>query len=254
MSKKIIPLLVMAVLIFSCPSYCRDLETVKLYFLRGDYKSAIAEGEKTLAGKRNFEGCDELYYLMGLSYLKEGNYLRASDIFEIVIKEFGDSPLIEEAWLGLGDTYFCLGDYVKAKSCYQQLLEKSPRTKLRAAVYYRIGQIGLKEGNTALAKEYLAKLKQEYLLSPEARLNKEFLSSADIYYTVQVGSFSNSLNATNLTQKLIQQGYPAYVQELQVDGAKLVYRVRVGKFSLRQEALDLENKLAQEGYPTKIFP
>jgi tetratricopeptide (TPR) repeat protein len=147
-----------------------------------------------------------------------------------------------------------MGDYAKAKSYYQRLLEEKTSSRLRPALYYRLSQIDLKGGNTLSAKEYLAKIKQEYPLSPEIRIDKDLFSSPEIYYTVQVGSFSNSLNANNLMQKLIQQGYPAYVEELRAQDSRVAYRVRIGKFNLRQQALDLENKLAQEGYPTKIFP
>jgi tetratricopeptide (TPR) repeat protein len=254
MPKKIVPLLAVAVFILSGAGYCRDLEAVKFYFLNGDYKSAIVEGEKILAGGKFFSGCDELYYLMGLSYFKEGNYLRASDIFEIIIKEFPGSHFKEEAELSLGDVYFYMGNYAKARSYYSGLLDKNPRTRLGAAAYYRLSQVALKEGNTIEAKEYLNKLKQEYPLSPEVKAGAELLSSPDIYYTVQVGSFSSSLNANNLMQKLIQQGYPAYVEELKVEGSKSAYRVRISKFSLRKQAQELENRLSQEGYPTKIFP
>lgn len=254
MPKKIIFSLFIALFFSSGLGYCRDLEAVRLNFLKGDYKSAIAEGEKILAGERFFVGCDKLYYLMGLSYLKEGNYLRASDIFEIIIKEFPGSRFKEEAELSLGDAYFYMGNYAKARSYYRGLLDKNPRTRLGAAAYYRLSQVALKEGNTIEAKEYLSKLKQEYPLSPEVKAGAELLSSPDIYYTVQVGSFSSSLNATNLMQKLIQQGYPAYVEELKSGASKSAYRVRIGKFSLREQAQELENRLSQEGYPTKIFP
>jgi len=54
---------------------------------------------------------DELYYLLSLSYLKDGNYLRASDIFEIILREFKGSRFKEDALLALGDTYFLRGDY-----------------------------------------------------------------------------------------------------------------------------------------------
>ena len=70
---------------------------------------------------------------------------------------------------------------------------------------------------------------------------------------MQVGAFSKKVNAENLTQKLIRQGYPAFMEEALSQG-NLTYKVKVGKLSTRQEALNLEKKLAQEGYPTKICP
>jgi len=238
--------------------YGLNLDKLKSDFLRGDYKSVILEGEKLLACYNRASDLDALYYILGLSYLKEGNYLRASDIFEIILKEFKGSSFKEEARLGLGDTYFLKGDYDKAEECYKELINNNPNSKVKAQIYYRLSQIGAKLGDTQKAKEYLAKLKENFPLNMESRLNKDlslFLdSSLDFYYTIQVGSFSSIINAKNLTQKLIQQGYPAYVEEASASDGKTIYRVRVGKLRLRQEACDLEKKLFQEGYPTKICP
>lgn len=246
------------VLRFTFNCYALNLDMLKIYFLSGDYNSAILEGEKILSsyGQSSLD-LDELYYFLGLSYLKDGNYLRASDIFEIILKEFKESNFKEEAKLGLGDTCFLKGDFIKAEEYYKELINSNPHTKLKAYAYYRLSQIGFKKGDTKLAKEYLDKLKQDFPASLELKLNKDLHIISDypsgLYYTVQVGSFSRIANANNLTQKLIQNGYPAYIEEASFQGITS-YRVRVGKLRLRQEALDLENKLSGEGYPTKIYP
>ena len=233
--------------------YALNLDKAKVYFLKGDYKQSILEGEKILANVGQSRDLDQLYYILGLSYMKDGNYLRASDIFEIILKEFKESKFKEEAKLGLADTYFLRSDYNKAQGCYKELMDENPRTRLRPIIYYRLSQIGFKKGDTQTAKAYLDKLNQDSPLNLETKINKELYSLSDIYYTVQVGAFSNRRNAQNLSQKLIQKGYPAYVEETSAQD-KVVYRVRAGKFKLRQEAQELENKLTQEGYPTKIYP
>lgn len=240
-------------------AYALNLERIKIYFLQGDYKSAITEGEKIIAATGQSHGLDELYYILGLSYLKDGNFLRASDIFEIILKEFGDSRFKEEAKLALSDTYFLSSDFNKAQDCLLELLKANPHTKLKAEIYYRLSQIGFKKGDTGQGKEYLEKLRQEFPLNTELRASKDIYyilpdSPSTFYYTVQVGSFSNSSNARNLTERLVQKGYPAYIEEIGLKGGEKSYRVRVGKFSTRIEAASLENKLSQEGYPTKIYP
>lgn len=230
--------------------YSLNLDKVKADFLKGDYKQAILEGEKILANTQpHSQHLDELYYILGLSYLKDGNFLRASDIFEIIFNEFKDSAFEEEAKLGLGDTYFLQGNYTQSQRYYQDLIN----SKLKAAVYYRLSQCAVKLGDSQVAKEYLDKLKQEFPLSLETRLQQELYPPSDIYYTVQVGCFSRATNAQNLVQKLTQKGYPAYIEEINTHG-KLNYRVRAGKFSLIQEAKETARKLSQEGYPTKVFP
>jgi len=239
---------------FAFSGYALNLDKLKVYLLEGDYKGAISEGERLIAGDAH---SDELYYILGLSYLKDGNYLRACDIFEIILKEFKNSEFGDEARLGLGDTYFLRGDFVKAEDCYKDLIESNPQTRLKAQAYCRLSQTGYKNGNMQQGKEYLDKLKQDFPLNLESMLNKDLYplsdSSSDTYYTVQVGSFTNITNARNLTEKLIQKGYPAYMEEASFKG-KASYRVRVGKLRLRQEILTLENKLSREGYPTKICP
>jgi len=255
MTQKIVKLVLLILLVSLIDKgYCLNLDKVKVYFLEGDYKGAILEGEKLIAQDPH---SDELYYILGLSYLKDGNYLRASDIFEIILKEFKNSAFCGEAKIGLGDTYFLRSDFAKAKDYYKDLINSNPETKLKAVVYYRLSQIQAKLGDTQQAKVYLDKLKQDFPLNLESRLNKDlcyFLDSAsDIYYTIQVGSFSNITNAKNLTGELIQNGYPAYIEEINFQGIQ-TYRVRIGKLPTRQEAVNLERKLSQKGYPTKICP
>jgi len=235
-----------------------DLEKIKINFLAGNYKGAILEGEKLLAGtKEHALGLDELYYILALSYLKDGNYLRASDIFEIILNEFKDSRYQDEARLGLGDSYLLRNNLKRAEDCYKKLIRLEPNTKLKAQAYYRLSQIGFKEGDTARGKEYLERMKHEFPSNMELKLDKDlcvlFDATPGFYYTVQVGSFSKENNARNLRDRLVKKGYDAYVEEVNL-GNKKNYRVKVGKLKLRLEATQLQTKLSAEGYPTKICP
>ena len=236
--------------------YALDLDRAKIYFLRGDYKSAITEGERLLATYITSSHSDRLYYILALSYMKDGNYLRASDIFEIILNEFKQSPYKEEATLGLGDTYFLRGEYDKAIQHYMELIKINGRSKLMAATYYRLSQCAFKQGDVSKGTEYLNKLKQDFPFNPELILNRDLCplpDKDDFYYTVQVGAFSSLVNAQNLIDKLVQKGYPAYLGEI-ITGSAAPYRVRVGKFHLRQEAIDSRDNLTRDGYPTKICP
>lgn len=239
-------------------AYALNLDKTRIYFLSGDYQSAILEGEKLLATEAQSNRSDELYYILGLSYLKDDNYLRASDIFEIILKEFGNSAFKEEARLGLGDTYFLRGDYGQAEAHYKNLLKHNPNTRLKGQVYFRLSQVGFKKGDIRQGQEYLDKLREDLPLNPELKLNKDLCAALDsksgFYYTVQVGSFSSGTNAKNLTQKLIEQGYPAYIEETSIPAGKITYRVKVGKLGSRPQVIELEKRLSLEGYPTKICP
>jgi tetratricopeptide (TPR) repeat protein len=233
-------------------AYALDIDRVKAAFIGGDYKAAILEGEKILADTDKNYNADELYYILGFSYLKDGNYLRASDIFEIIINEFKNSRYAPEARLGLADTYFFRGDLQKAKKGYLDLSLDKGASRLKASVYYRLSECEAKLGNTDSAKDYLAKLKQEFPQNIEAGLETCSLVP-DFYYSVQVGSFLSKTNAENLARQLERKGYSAYIEEGTSQGAA-IYRVRSGKLATRQEAVKLESRLSGEGYPTKVCP
>lgn len=258
MPKKIVNFVLLVSLILAVGlGYCLNLDKLKVYFLEGDYKSAIVEGEKIMAVAGRSPNLDELYYILGLSYLKDGNYLRASDIFEIILNEFKESEFKEAAKLGLADTYFLRGDFSKAQDYYQDLMRSNPQTKLKAQVYYRLSKVNLERQDTQTAKEYLEKIKNEFPLNTELISKKDSYglpdSAADFYYSVQVGSFASSANASNLAQTLKEKGYASYVEEVDLKDKK-TFRVKIGKFKSRLEASQLTDKLSRDGYPTKICP
>lgn len=247
--------LVLSLVLITDRGYCLSLSSIKTNMLLGDYKSAIAEGERLIQKEPHSA---ELYYLLALSYLKDGNYLRASDIFEIIMKEFKGSKFNDEAGMGLGDTYLLRGDYTKAHDCYQKVIKNNPNTKLKAQLYYRISEVGFKEGNTEQGKEYLTKLKEKFPLTLEVKQDQGIClvekNNFTFNYFVQLGSFVNPANANNLKEKLISSGYPAYIDESVTASGQKSYRVGVGKLKSRQEAEELNKKLVGEGYPTKICP
>jgi len=245
-------LVMLAVVFFSTSACALNLDRIKSLYLSGDYNAAINECERALASlKGHPPEADELYYLAGLSYLKTGNYLRASDIFEIIINEFPGSRYKERAMLGLGDAYFLKGDYAKAIQEYGALANSGSAT-MRPVALHRLNQCSLRQGNTEEANKYMDSLKKSAPLTTELLIQQESGPLLD-YYTVQVGSFSASTNANNLSGKLIQKGYPAFVEE-GISHGKTIYRVRVGRFRTRNQAQELERKLSQEGYPTHLFP
>ncbi|MFA5438024.1 MAG: MiaB/RimO family radical SAM methylthiotransferase [Candidatus Omnitrophota bacterium] len=202
---------------FFSHAYALNIERVKVYYLTQDYKGAIQEGNRLIAEDRY---SSELYYFLGLSYLKDGQYTKAAESFKVVINNLKESRLKEEARIGLADTYLLRGDYNNAKNIYNELLAGNPRTKFKDQIQQRLS--GLEPSKEGV-------------------------------YSVQVGSFANIDNARNLVKKLNSSGYPAYFEE-RTQGSRRSYRVRVGKLNTRREAEELVKRLSREGHPTKIFP
>lgn len=235
-----------------------DLDSLKADFLQGNYRRVIFEAQDQL-GKTNISGAEELNYILGLSYLKEGKLEQAQECFKRILST-SSGKFKAPANLGLADAYLMAGRFQEARDIYDELIVDDSNSSQKAAVLYRLSQLEFKKGNIQQGNNYLSKLKRDFPLSPELRLDKGLPLITPITppvsplkdtgeYSVQVGFFTNSSNANNLKNKLLAGNYPAYLED---SGGG--YRVKVGRFKSRKEALDLESKLSKEGFQTKICP
>lgn len=68
-----------------------------------------------------------------------------------------------------------------------------------------------------------------------------------VSYRVQVGAFRNKMYAERLRNELLEQDYPAYI-----DDSGDYMRVQVGEYQTINEAADMERRLRLEGYQTII--
>lgn len=235
--------------------WAANLDNIKADFLQGNYRRVIFEG-KPLVNGISIGGNDELNYILGLSYLKEGNLDQAQDFFKRVLDSLNKKFKVQ-ANLGLADTYLLSGRLDAAGDLYGKLLEDDANSDWKAAILYRLSQLENKKGNIRQGNDYLIKLKRDFPLSPELRLTKALpimtISAPTVIssneYSVQVGFFSNRTNANNFKDKLLTKDYPAYLEEF--EGG---YRVKVGRFKTQDEALELERKLSREGFQTKVCP
>lgn len=67
------------------------------------------------------------------------------------------------------------------------------------------------------------------------------------YYRVQVGAFRNRNYAENLLNELLEEDFPAFIEE-----SSGLYRVQVGGYTSLEDAADMERQLKRAGYPTII--
>ena len=77
--------------------------------------------------------------------------------------------------------------------------------------------------------------------------NNEFENAVVHDYRVQVGAFRNRTYAERLREELLEQDFPAYIEDS--DG---YLRVQVGGYDTLEEAADMERRLKRAGYSTVI--
>ena len=252
--KQIIYLSCLGVLLYSGTLLASSATQIKTLFLNGEYNLVISRGEEIINQSldNSSPDRDELYYIMGLSYMQESDYLRARDMFEFVIDEYLTSRHFQDARLGIADISYLEGDYSKASRLYKDLLKSSPSRDLIPGLYWRLSLSLSKLDQISQAQEYLLILQREYPESFESIKGNQLFNQGS-FYTVQVGAFSDRNNAIRLKDKLLNQGYSAYVEEFADDEA-ITHRVRAGKLKSRQEAISLQDRLIRQDYPAKIFP
>jgi len=234
------------------PNFCwaLDLDALKTDFLQGNYRRVIFEGQVQV-DRMHIGNTDELNYILGLSYLKESRLDPAQDCFRRILSN-PNSKFTEEATLALADTYLVSGRLQQAEDIYNKLIAADSNSSQKSAVWYRLSQLESKRGDRQKGNDYLFKLKRDFPLSPELRSTRGIASinvpaNQATEYSIQVGFFTNSVNANNFKNTLLSKNYPAYVES---SGGG--FRVKVGKFKLQEEALDLETKLSHDGFATKI--
>ena len=230
-------------------SYADSLKRAQELFLNSDYQGVIAKCKSALPNSGRVKKA-KLKYLLGQAYIKTGDLSAAEDVFTGLVKKSKTSSLRNKALLGLGDVYFLKGDYKKAKEIYLRAGES--QSDLGAGIYYRLAQTDFKLGNLSRGKKYIQILTAKFPSSFEAK-KASLMDTKGIFYTVQVGAFSNKNNALQLIADLKENGFDAYVESVTHLGDKL-YRVRVGRFESKDKAVALRDRLSDAGYLTKIFP
>lgn len=236
-------------------------------FLKGNYREAFNGCQRLLDYPPAWEIKGEISYLMGLSCLKMGRYLEARSYFNDVLLMHRED-LIADACLGIADSYFLEEKFDKALEAYNDYLSKYPDNENISGVYYKMGEIFNKEGQSEKAKYYFSKVIQDFPFSFEARLLENAAKNetrpaeavsvpagacdntgGSDSYSVQTGCFKSKNNAAALCRRLQNKGFDSYITE---SGG--TYRVKVGRLVSKDEAQVLENRLKKSGFPTKVCP
>ncbi len=231
-----------------------DLDKAWVLFLKGDYKGTLRECQTFLNQSPQDRLKDDIYYLMGLAFLKMGSYKEARENFEIITLKNKRSNLADYACLGLADTYFLEGNFEEALKRYRKVLLEYPKSAALNLVMFRLGQCYQKKGDFKQAKYYFRRLQANYPLSFEAKEASELLKRG-LYFTIQVGAFKEKSNALALEKELLRKGYKSYKPYIEeVPDKEKFYRVRAGKFNSKLEAESLQEELRNDGYTAKIHP
>ncbi len=141
------------------------------FYNLGDYSQAInvykeglnAAVKKVVAG----EIIDKMYYGLGWSYLKQGEFKNAIEEFRKIVKTTDDKVVKISALCQIGDAYLGSGDFTKAQGAYDTILKEYPDSSYSDYVQYQLGLTLIKAMNYDGAILSFLTLKKNY---PESKL------------------------------------------------------------------------------------
>ncbi|MBN1872368.1 MAG: tetratricopeptide repeat protein [Candidatus Omnitrophica bacterium] len=226
------------------------LKKAEQAFVQGDYEEVLrtAGHYQSYASKTD----SELQHLMGRALLKMGRFDEARNRFSTVVNHSDNEELLDNAYIGLADSYFLEGNYKTAVDYYEKILRYFPDSQYLHIVYYRLGECYSALGDDTKAQENFNRLTKAYPYSLEANLlsggSFDFLT-----YSVQVASFGKWKNAQRLSEELKKQGFDATIHTTLL-GEERFYRVRVGQYNNFNDAEDMALRLKNAGYDVKIYP
>ncbi|MBU2540935.1 MAG: SPOR domain-containing protein [Candidatus Omnitrophica bacterium] len=236
-------------LILTTCLFAQDFEEAQVSFLKGEYRQSIEKLEGILAKEVDRPSSARLYYLLGLSYLKAEIYLKAGDCFDIIVNEYRNSHLVGLALIKLIDIKFLKGDYIRALNSTGELSARFVRSEFESPLLLRQYLLNLKLGNWKEANSILTRIRESFPVSPAMKTILDGNLAVD-FFSVQVGSFKNRRNATNLSRLLNSKGFDSFV----LKNADSFFRVRVGRLATLEAAQALEKDLIKQGFITKIYP
>ena len=106
-----------------------------------------------------------------------GQYDLAIQGFEFYIRSFPSSPRADDAQLGIGNSYYAMGNYKDAAAAYQRVISNYGQTDSVPQAYYKLGLSyeGLKQPE--LARRAYETVMKDHPASPDATLAKQRLDS-----------------------------------------------------------------------------
>ena len=115
-----------------------------------------------------------LYESAYLNYVK-GNYQEALNDFQAYLKSQPDSPIADNAFYWIGESYAALGKRQDAVNTFQTLINKYPKSSRIPTALYKMGIIYEEAKDKKSANFYYNKLIKEFPNSPEAALAQDKL-------------------------------------------------------------------------------
>ncbi len=162
-------------------------------------------------------------------YEKEGNYLKARDVYNTLLNNNVDNPIV---LLGLARVNFELGNYDASKNIIKTIIERKDTDSLvKNQAYELLNKVLIKEQEKYIQSSTIQSSPQEKPKDEQKVKVTEENPTASKVFSIQVGSFSSYVKAEAYKKRI-----ETYLKDVRVVEQSGIYKVLYGRFSTREEA------------------
>jgi tetratricopeptide (TPR) repeat protein len=228
----------------------------KYEFCRSMYVTTTDLSGRMQRDYPNSEVISEALWLSGSAFLAMENPDSAFTRFRQIITSFPRSSWVAWAQLGFGDCFFVQGDFERAISSYQHVLDFQKDSPAFPFALSGLVECSSRMEDFEKALLYHNLLKERYPKSiesmeaiPKATLPSEEMHKEDkaerltgVRYTIQLGVFGVKENALRLKSQYEKLGYLVRIKTQVISGKKYSV-VQLGSFANYEQASDLKREL-----------
>jgi outer membrane protein assembly factor BamD len=190
MMKKIIIVLLIGILVWSCSSSLdtssmtgeQHLEYAKSLMNDGDYEEAIKEFQSILLQYTGSAVNDDAQYFLGFTYYKRGQYLLAAYEFSKLIRDTPASDFVQDAQFMLAESYYQLSPNYQLEQSYT----KKAIEEFQAFIEFFPSHPKVPEAEKKIAELYAKFAEKEY--------NSAVIYERMEYYNAAIQYYENVKN------------------------------------------------------------
>ncbi len=150
------------------------------YFFKKEYLKAFAVFQE-LAKKSEYK--DVVLFWLGETYLKVGDHVKAREQYRQLIDGYANSIYAPQSYYSLGWSYFEKADYEAARQAFLKVVELFPSSNLAEDSLFKAGECDYNAARYETAVVTFAKYQTTYPAS--ARQAEAFFNIAESYYYLE---------------------------------------------------------------------
>ena len=232
----------------------KNFQMAEQSFLQGDYVSASNFYQIFIKNNPRSAYLPESVYRTGLCQISLGEYDQAIATFQEVLGKARSEELRTQVLAGLGQTYMFKGAYEKSALYYQKALRGNTGTISLPEIYFNLGTALMRSGEWQKGNEYFRRLLKLTSEGPLAESAQERLLLPKNIFTVQIAKYRDEKNAQkHLAELNEQKDINASIKIMLING-ETFYFIWAGSFSNWDTAKQRAEELREKGIEAMIVP